>query len=136
MDTRFVALGAAALCLELGAGAAAQSPAPTPTPVSLPTLPPARTIDPYVKAAIDVLGGVVRQQITNSQNTANGTVSFYKRFDLQVQTGTNAYRTIHLHQGTIINPRGVSIADGQTVSVGGVAQSDGSLNANVVTIQQ
>jgi len=41
-----------------------------------------------------------------------------------------------LHQGTVINPRGATIANGQRVNVRGLAQSDGSLNADEITIVQ
>ena len=136
MTARFVALAAAALCLGTATLASADQPAPTPTPVNLPTLPPSKQLDPYARAAIDIITGVVRQQITNNGNTANGQVTYFKRFEMQVRTGTNQYRNVHLHQGTFINPTGQSIQVGQQVSVGGVSQSDGSLAANSITIQQ
>ncbi len=139
MNTRFVALGAAVLCIALGAGGAATAgpaPSPTPTPVNLPTLPPNQTLDPYAKMGLDVLTGVLRQSITNFQNSTSGQVSYFKRYDMQVQTGRNAYRSIRLHQGTVINPRGESITIGQQVDVSGVAQSDGTIDANVITIKQ
>jgi len=138
MRERFVALIVAALSITTGAAAVAQTPPPlpTPTPIVLPTLPPSQQVNPYVKMGIDLLTGVIRQQLINSQNTANGQVSYFRRFEMQVQTGPNAYRAVHLHQGTVINPRGESIQSGQRVSVGGIAQPDGSLNADVITIQQ
>lgn len=139
MNTRFVAL--CALALSLGGvvaqrPAAAQTPAPTATPVVLPTLPPDSKLDPYAKAAIDILTGAVNRQIQNFGNSASGQVSYFRRFDMQIQTGRNSYRTIHLHQGTIINPTGRSIVVGQSVQVSGPAQADGSLNADVITIEQ
>ena len=91
-------------------------------------------LDPLARAAVDILTGVVRQQISNLSNSTSGNVSYFKRFDMQVQTGPNAYRTIRLHQGTIINPRGESLAIGEHVQVGGQAQSDGSIDANTITI--
>lgn len=136
---RFVALGAAALSIAVGSAgtvATAQTPAPTPTPVNLPTLPPASKLDPYAKYGLDILTGVIRQSITNQQNSASGQVSYFKRFDMQVQTGRNGYRSIRLHQGTIINPRGQSISIGQQVDVSGVTSQDGTIDANVITIRQ
>ena len=139
MNMRFVAFAATVLCVGIGAGGravAGAAPSPTPTPVNLPTLAPSSGLDPYAKTAIDILTGVIRQQITNSQNSSSGQVSYFKRFEMQVQTGRNAYRSIHLHQGTVINPRGESIAVGQQVDVSGLTQADGSIDANVITIKQ
>ena len=138
MLTRFVATILAALSLgfaSLSGGALAQSaPVPSPTPVVLPTMPPSTTLDPYARAAIDILTGAVNREIWNLQNSSTGQVTYFKRFEMQIQTGNNAYRTVHLHQGTVINPTGKSIQVGQTVQVGGISQADGSLNANVITI--
>ena len=53
--------------------------------------------------------------------------------ELQVQTAPNVYRQIHLHQGTIINPRGTTLTPGMIVDVSGTAQPDHSLNADVIT---
>ncbi len=140
MNTRFVAIGAAVLSIAVatagGRAVAIAGPAPTPTPVNLPTLPPAKNIDPYAKMGIDILTGVIRQTITNQQNSTTGQVSYFKHFDMQVKTGLNGYRSIRLHQGTVINPRGESLQVGQNVDVSGVSQSDGSIDANVITIKQ
>ena len=139
MIQRFVVFVAAALCVAGTAAASADptpAPSPSPTPVSVPTLSPSSKLDPYAKAAIDMLGGVIRQQIQNSANSTSGQVSYFKRFEMQLQTGRNAYRGVHLHQGTIINPRGASVTVGQRVDVSGTPQQDGSLDANVITIQQ
>lgn len=136
MHSRFVAFAALALSLgALAAGpAAAQTPVPTSTPVNLPTLPPQTQINPYAKAAIDILSGVVNHQIQRNANNSTGEVSYFKRFDMQIQTGNNSYRTIHLHQGTVINPTGESLHPGQRVEISGAAQSDGSLDADTITI--
>jgi len=138
MRTPFVALAAAALCLSAAAPGAADPPAPspTPTPVNLPTLPPQAQVNPYVKSAIDLITGVVRRELANQANAANGEVTYFKRFEMQLRTGNNQYRTVHLHQGTVINPTGTTIRPGMQASVGGVGQPDGSLNANVITIAQ
>ena len=138
MFLRFVALATAALFLLVAWPRAADSqpPAPTPPPVVLPTLTPSRQLNPYVKMGIDLVTGLVRQQLAASANMATGRVAYFKRFEMQIQTAPNAYRAVHLHQGTIINPRGASIAPGQRVGVTGLAQPDGSLDASVITIQQ
>jgi hypothetical protein len=132
MTSRFVAVVAAALCIGSsafhGAPALADDPTPPPAPVA--------GLDPYVRTAIDLLTGIVTRQIQNNRNGANGEVSYFRRFEMQVQTGTNSYRAVHLHQGTVIDPRGKSLEPGQRVSVGGIAQSDGSLDADVITILQ
>jgi hypothetical protein len=140
MISRFVAVAATVLCLRVATVAAADPqtpvPAPTPTPVNLPTLPPSTSVNPYVKAAIDLVTGVVRSQLASNANSANGQVTYFKRFEMQVRTGENRYRAIHLHQGTTINPLGQSLQSGQHVNVAGVNQPDGSLNADSITILQ
>jgi hypothetical protein len=137
MHPRFVAF--AALSLLLGAAsvagpAAAQTPAPTPTPINLPTLPPDSKIAPYVQMGIDLLKGVINQQVQANANQVSGRVQSFRPFELSVQTGRNSYRQVHLHRGTVINPTGESLEAGQHVSVVGIAQQDGSLNADTITI--
>lgn len=110
------------------------NPAPSPTPVNLPPLPATTHVDPYTRAAIDLLTGAVNRAIGNLRNTTSGNVSYFKRFELQVQTGPAAYRDVRLHQGTIIDPRGTTLTVGQRVDISGVAQPDGSLDANVITV--
>jgi hypothetical protein len=44
------------------------------------------------------------------------------------------YRDVHLHQGTVINPRGWTIQPGQQVDVYGHPNSDGSLEADSITV--
>jgi hypothetical protein len=70
---------------------------------------------------------------TTNGNTAHGKVTYFRRFDLQLETAPNVYREVHLHQGTVIDPRGTSLAPGMTVDVSGSAQSDHSLNADTIT---
>jgi hypothetical protein len=136
MIQRFVMLAVAALCFACAGSASAgsQSPAPTPSPIDLPTLGPSQPLNPYLKMGIDFINGLVQRQHEKSQNEADGQVTYFKRFDLQVQTGPNSYRDVHLHQGTIINPRGISLVPGERVSVGGRGLPDGSLDANVITV--
>jgi hypothetical protein len=113
-------------------------PIVVPTPIAVPTLPP--TPNPTVRSLIDAATGVVRGMLDrNAQhaaNTAHGVVTYYKRFDLQLRIGSNTYRTVHLHQGTEIDPRGATIARGNTIDIHGVGQPDGSLAADVITIDR
>ena len=141
MNSRFIAL-AGALWLSAGALAAAdQTPSPSPSPQSLPALPAIPNIpglpaglqnSPIVQSILNSLGGIT--QSTNG-NAAHGKVTFYRRFDLQVETAPSVFRQIHLHQGTIINPRGVTLQPGMIVDVSGSAESDRSLDANEITVR-
>jgi hypothetical protein len=137
MHPRFVAFGALALSLaavSVARPVVAQTPAPTPTPINLPTLPPDSKIAPYVQMGVDLIKGVINAQVQANANQASGRVQSFRPFELSVQTGRNSYRQVHLHHGTVINPTGESLAPGQRVSVVGIAQPDGSLNADTITI--
>jgi hypothetical protein len=141
MLKRFVALGALALSVAAGSVATADqtatpSPGAVPSPPPVPTIPPSVKLDPYGRYAIDVLGNIIRQGVLNLTPATSGRVTYFRRFDMQVQSSANTYREIHLHQGTVINPRGATITPGQHVEVSGAPQSDGSLDANVITIDQ
>jgi hypothetical protein len=139
MHPRFVAFAALALSLVAASAAgpvAAQTPAPTPTPVNLPTLPPDAKLSPYVQMGIDILKGVINQQVQANANQVSGRVQSFRPFELSVQTGRNSYRQVHLHRGTVINPTGESLVSGQHVSVVGIAQQDGSLSADTITIDR
>ena len=137
MSSRFVAVVAAVLSFSCAVPAAvsADQPEAQPTPVVLPTLPPNVQVNPYVQAGLNLVTGILqRQQLRNDGNRADGQVTYFRRFDLQVRTGANAFRNVHLHPGTEIDPRGESIRPGDHVAVGGTVQSDGSLDADVITI--
>jgi hypothetical protein len=105
---------------------------PLQPPQGLPTIPPALQNNPYVQSLINSLGGLL--QNTNGGH-AQGKIIYFKRFELQVETAPRVYREIHLHPGTVINPRGATLTRGAMVEVSGVPQSDGSLNADVVTLR-
>ena len=134
MNTRLAGL-ALVFSLALGTSASAD-PQPAATPIPLPTLPATKSLDPVVQYGAQVLQVLIQRQNQNAQNNTRGTVTYFRRFDLQVQTGNNAFRTVHLHQGTEINPRGTTLQNGMTVQVNGQAQSDGSINANQINIIQ
>jgi hypothetical protein len=135
--------GGSLLALSLGAAllgpAGAQSgpaPAPTPSPIVVATLPPQP--DPATQAIIRAAAGIITDAIVRSRldyaNNTHGTVSYFKRFDMQVQTGTNSYRTVRLHQGTVINPRGATPGTGSTVDVNGRGTPDGAIEADTITV--
>ena len=128
-----------ALVLALGATtlAGAQStPAPAPTPIAVPTLPPNTPNAGIIQTIIGVGAQILQRQAVNNRNNARGTVSYFKRFDMQVQCGTNCYHTIRLHQGTVINPRGATPSAGRYVDVNGHTDTDGTLEADNITVQQ
>jgi hypothetical protein len=99
-------------------------------PVSLPSIPPDIQNNPIVQSVLNAIGGVL--QSTNG-NTARGKVTYFRHFDLQLETAPKVYRDVHLHQGTVINPRGTTLVPGMTVDVSGSAQSDHSLDADTIT---
>ena len=141
MKTRLFLFLMSALCLA-GTGpanaqnAVATAAAPTPSPIVLPTLPPSAAKIPYLGPVLDILKQVIRRQDDRNRNNASGSVTYFKRYDLQVSSGRNAYREVHLHQGTVINPRGWTLKQGDMVAVSGVGQPDGSLNADIITVQR
>src|SRR5665213_1561210 len=117
-------LGLAAALWLAGTGAALADP------VALPSIPPQIQNSPIVQSVLDAVGNLLQ---TTNGNTAHGKVTYFRRFDLQVETAPNVYRRVHLHQGTVINPRGATLTPGMTVDVSGSAQSDHSLNADTIT---
>lgn len=126
----------AVLSLSLGLAAVADpTPAPSaPPPVSVPNIPgiPSSVMNsPVVQSILNAAGGLLQ---TTRGPTARGKVTYFKRYDMQLQTAPGVYRQIHLHQGTVINPRGGTPAPGMLVDVSGTAQSDGSLNADTITL--
>jgi hypothetical protein len=100
-------------------------------PATLPSIPPQIQNNPIVQSVLNAVGNILMQ--TTNGNTAHGKVTYFRRYDLQVETAPNVFRDVHLHQGTVINPRGATIAPGMTVDVSGSAQSDHSLNADTIT---
>jgi hypothetical protein len=119
MNTRVVALTATVLLL----GA---------TPSPMPTVPPG--IGTLVQNILQSVTGNAAAPYGLDPNHVRGTVMYFKRFDLQVRMPLNVYKDIHLHQGTIIDPRGASLAPGQVIDVRGHANGDGSLDADAITI--
>jgi hypothetical protein len=133
-------LATSVLVLGLGATtlAGAQSaPAPAPTPIVVPTLPPSNgQTNQILNSVIGIGQQIIQRQAIVNRNNVRGTVSYYKRFDMQVNCGTNCYRTVRLHQGTVINPRGATPNQGASVDVNGRADTDGTLEADTITVLQ
>jgi hypothetical protein len=121
----------AAFALATPAGAD-PTPAPGAPATTIPGVPSDLQNNPLVKSVIDALGGLLQ---TTNGNAAAGRVSYFKRFDLQVETAPHVFRSIHLHQGTEIDPRGTSLVPGMSIQIRGSARSDGSLDADVITVQ-
>ncbi len=139
MRSSLLATGVLVLALGAPALVAAQSaPAAVPTPIAVPSLPPAG--NPQTNRVLDTVIGIgqqiIQRQAVNSRNNARGTVSYFKRFDMQVQCGTNCYRNVRLHQGTVINPRGATPGQGSQVDVNGRTDPDGTLEADTITVIQ
>lgn len=113
-----------------GAQQVAPTPPPTPAPNPVPSVPAGIEQD-----AINALGGIVKGAFGWNDNESIGTVTFYRGYEMQMRMQLNRYREIHLHRGTVINPRGYTLAPGQTVDVRGRGQSDGSLDADMIVVQ-
>jgi hypothetical protein len=96
---------------------------------SIPSVPPDVQNNPIVQSILQAVGGLLQ---TTNGNTAHGRVTYFRRFELQIETAPNVYRQVHLHQGTIINPRGTTLTPGMTVDISGNAQGDHSLNADSI----
>jgi hypothetical protein len=117
----------------------APSPAPAPTAAPVPgvpgvSLPPSVMNNPMVQDALRALTGAATRELGLDPNWSRGRVTYFRRFEMQIETVPNKFREIHLHQGTTINPRGTTLAPGMNVRVSGVHQPDGSLNANEITV--
>lgn len=117
------------------------APAPTATPAVPVPIPSGILNSQYGQAASEIIQGYLKRQRDMAHNGAHGTVTFFKRFDLQVKTDPlpftpSGYRQIHLHPGTVINPRGTTLQPGMIVDVSGQSQPDGSLNADLITVLQ
>jgi hypothetical protein len=135
MKARFVGISTAVLCLSLSVCAQADpTPAPSPgvTVPNIPGVPSSVMNSPMVQSILNAAGGLLQ---TTKGPTAHGKVTYFKHFDLQLQTAPTVYRQIRLHQGTVINPRGANLQPGTVVDVSGSPQSDGSLSADTINVQ-
>ncbi len=139
MKTRLFAVLAAALfplAATVSALAASPQAAPTPAPTAapsvLPSIPPQGTI---VNDVINGITGAVKSAYGWDSNHVLGKVTFFRRYDMEVELQLNKFRDVRLHQGTIIYPRGASIRQGQTVDVRGRADANGVIEADQITIK-
>jgi len=132
MKSRFFGAAAAVLFALGGALASAQTATPAPAPVAVPTMPPG--INPVLQTVINALATRVKADFGWEPNRARGVVTYFRRYDMQIRFANGTYRDVHLHQGTVINPRGASIQAGSRVDVQGQMNGDGSLNANVINL--
>jgi hypothetical protein len=131
MNTRFVAVIAAVLFgFSVPAVAATVTQAPTPAPTAVPSVPPN-----IGQQAIDALSNIVRGAFGWSDTESIGTVTFYRGYEMQMRMQLSRYREVHLHRGTVINPRGYTIKPGDTVDVKGRPNSDGSLTADMIVVR-
>ncbi|MFN2448331.1 MAG: hypothetical protein ABR508_00870 [Candidatus Baltobacteraceae bacterium] len=138
MKIRFVAgLGAVLFALAGSALALAGTPTPPPQATTAPAVPnPLPSVPAGIEQdAINALGNIVKSAFGWSDTESYGTVVFYKGTEMQVRQQLNRFREIHLHRGTVINPRGWSIQSGQIVDVRGRPNADGSLNADMIVVQ-
>jgi len=108
------------------------SAAPALAQTAPPSVPP--SITNAVEGILTKLGNDAAAPYGLDPNHSRGTVTYFKRFDLQLRMPLNTYRDVHLHQGTVIDPRGATIEPGQVLDVVGHANGDGSLNADTITI--
>lgn len=65
----------------------------------------------------------------------SGVVTYFNRFDLRVRIGGRD-RYVRLHQGTIINPTGISLRPGMVVDVSGTRDRNGTLDAYRIDVQR
>lgn len=137
MKTRFFAAFAAVLFAgAAGSLAAAQSAVPTPAPARTASPNPIPSVPAGIEQdAINAIGNLVKSAFGWNDSESLGTVVFFKGYEMQVRQQLNRYREIHLHKGTVINPRGWSIVPGNVVDVKGRPNSDGSLNADMIVVQ-
>lgn len=136
MKTRFVAGFAAVLFTLAGSAFAKAQPTPPPAPTATPAPNPVPSVPKGIEQdAINALGNVVKSAFGWSDTESLGTVTFYRGYDMQLRMQLDRYRAIHLHRGTVINPRGYTIKDGDTVDVRGRPNSDGSLNADMIVVR-
>lgn len=136
MNTRVVALVVSVLFAAPIAGQA-QTPTPSPAPTSaaprvLPTIPPG--IGGVLEQIVQRLAGDATAGYGVDPNHVRGTVTYFRRFTLQIRMPLNQYRDIELHQGTIINPRGATMQTGSVVDVQGHPNANGTLEADEITL--
>jgi hypothetical protein len=136
MNSRLVATVATVLFLAAAPAYAQTTPSPSPStspaPAVMPTIPAGAA--GAIEGIVQKIAGDATAGFGVDPNHVRGTVTFFKRFDLQIHMPLDQYRDIHLRQGTIINPRGATIEPGQTIDVHGHSNTDGTIDADTITI--
>jgi hypothetical protein len=66
----------------------------------------------------------------NRQGQIGGSVSAFSPFNLDLDRGTH----VRLHQGTVINPTGITLRPGMRVQIYGFWHRDGSFEANEIDV--
>jgi hypothetical protein len=136
MKTRFVAAAAGVLFALASGTCAFAQPTPPPAPTATPAPNPVPSLPSGLEQdAINALGNAVKSVFGWSDTESLGTVTYYRGYDMQVRLQLDRYREIHLHKGTVINPRGYTIKSGDTVDVRGRPNQDGSLNADMIVVK-
>jgi len=130
-----LALAATSFAAAQQAPAAAPTPVPVPTPIPVPTVQP-NTVSPVVQTIITIGTQILERNAVNARNNVRGRVAYFRRYDMQVQCGPSCYRTVRLHPGTVIDPRGGTPGVGAVVDVNGRTGPDGALEADTIAIQQ
>ena len=125
MKASFLALVAAALMTFAGSGVAVAQQTPVPAPTAPSSLP---------QDAVNAAGNLIKGAFGWNDNESIGAVTFYRGYQMQVRQQLNRYRDIHLHKGTVINPRGWTIQPGETIDIRGRGNPDGSLEADIITV--
>jgi len=70
-----------------------------------------------------------------ARGDVSGVITYFNRFDLRVRIGGRE-QYVRLHQGTIINPTGVSLRPGMIVDVSGIRERNGTVDANRIDVQR
>lgn len=130
MKIRVVAALTGVLLCGIAAAASAQTAPPAPAATAKPNPIPSG----LEQDAINAIGGYVKGVFGWNDTESIGTVTYFKGYDMQLRMQLGRYRTVHLHRGTVINPRGWTLANGQYIDVRGRPQADGSLDADTITV--
>src|SRR5579864_2221783 len=83
-------------------------------------------------AKADVADG--RYSRDRDDRVLTGVVTYFHRFDLTIVVPGDRYRQIHLHQGTILRPLGLTLRDGMRVVVRGEWHEDGGFQADEIDL--
>lgn len=145
-STSFLTVAGLMLC---ASGADAQIPPPPPPAVGSPPQvqpppgqappgqvpaapPPAPAAPPRPRGARPDPPGP--SELRGRPPDAAGTIVAVKPYYAQIRTPDGRYRNVALHNGTVINPTGTTLALGMRVSILGQALPDGAIAANEIDL--